>query len=276
MWYADLMRRALSIGRVVMVYLLLGFVTTWAVAWGLALLPPGDAYGTGDDSSTVRSLGAATAYRGGLGSARKHYLFWGDSRFEFEPGVWELSLFPDPTGHADWSILGRVAELGSSDNWGMQATGEKLEGPGTRVIDDARGFPFLAVWCTWATRPPRQVESGTWAWSDLRRDHLHGGFLLPDHVGQLLSGEEKFRALPYYPIWSGLALNTAFYALLFFGFVRFVKGTRHLLRFRRGLCPMCKYDRVFDYSRPCPECGHQGGVGRTRKNHAASSSPSAA
>ncbi len=64
------------------------------------------------------------------------------------------------------------------------------------------------------------------------------------------------RALPYYPIWSGLVLNTAFYALLFFIFVRLAKGTRQLLRFREGKCPRCGYDLVMNFSQPCSECGH--------------------
>ncbi len=68
------------------------------------------------------------------------------------------------------------------------------------------------------------------------------------------------RALPYYPIWSGLALNTAFYALLFFFVVRITRGLKHARRYKRGLCPRCKYDRLFDYRVPCPECGHEGRV----------------
>ena len=67
--------------------------------------------------------------------------------------------------------------------------------------------------------------------------------------------------LPVVPITSGLCLNTVFYSAFFA--LRLAIGPlgRHR-RLRRGHCPLCNYDLVFDYSRPCPECGASSG--RTR------------
>jgi hypothetical protein len=60
---------------------------------------------------------------------------------------------------------------------------------------------------------------------------------------------------PYQPIWSGMALNTILYGLLF----SFISSTNraycHARRMRRGCCPMCNYDLSFDHSHGCSECG---------------------
>ena len=67
---------------------------------------------------------------------------------------------------------------------------------------------------------------------------------------------EPGRALPVRPIWEGLALNTALYALLW-GPVFAAMGMAQRYRpYCRGLCPNCRYNRKADYSQPCPECGH--------------------
>jgi hypothetical protein len=65
--------------------------------------------------------------------------------------------------------------------------------------------------------------------------------------------------IPMRPIWSGVAVNTVFYAacwLAVWGMLtiprRFV---RDLARVRRGACIGCGYDLGFDFVHGCPECG---------------------
>jgi len=257
------MRRVLSIGRVVMVYLLLGFVTTWAVAWGLAL------------KVVDRQLPTELLSSGGEITGRvlypQYYMTLGSSRIGF--ASYEL------LSHAGGSLVGPffsgltldlkisfdtptimypLATTGPH-GWGQrhQLYEAGLGSESFVGIDDARGFPVLALWCGWEGA------------SAIKTDSMVGGIQLgdTDWNGNPVN-MRTVRVLPYYPIWSGLALNTVFYALVFFVLVRLVKGTRHLLRFRRGLCPLCKYDRVFDYRLPCPECGCEGGKACKRKNNA--------
>jgi hypothetical protein len=66
-------------------------------------------------------------------------------------------------------------------------------------------------------------------------------------------------AVPLRPIWSGLAVNTLFYAAIWAGIYaalvvprRFV---REVARFRRGACIACGYDLGYDFIHGCPECG---------------------
>ena len=62
-------------------------------------------------------------------------------------------------------------------------------------------------------------------------------------------------ALPLRPIWSGLAINTLFYAaLLWVGFCGPFALRRHVRR-KCGRCITCGYDLRGDLAAGCPECG---------------------
>lgn len=63
------------------------------------------------------------------------------------------------------------------------------------------------------------------------------------------------RGLPYKPIWFGLLVNILLYSSIFyfflFGFVQLKRARRR----RRGRCPKCNYDLRGDFDPGCPECG---------------------
>ncbi len=61
--------------------------------------------------------------------------------------------------------------------------------------------------------------------------------------------------IPLTPIWPGLAFNTLFYALLWWLALASARMVNHNRRYRRGLCPHCRYDLRADYSQGCSECG---------------------
>jgi len=263
------MRKALSIGRVLVIYLLAGFVTTWAVAWGLALLPPGRVPRA--HMLMPLSLGMTEMWYVGIGSCRVSFDH-SHSGYMFVPSYWS----PGATQSPDWNSIAAYLDLTWAEKWGQRHRARDAslvpgfdfnpyEVEGLAGLDDARGFPFVALWCSWGNEVmPIDNDGAPWSAPNI----LSGGLALPDDVGGIGTWDRyaRLRALPYYPIWSGLALNTAFYAMVFFAFVRLTRAVKHARRYRRGLCPMCKYDRVFDYSRPCPKCGSEA---RGRKIHAA-------
>jgi hypothetical protein len=67
-------------------------------------------------------------------------------------------------------------------------------------------------------------------------------------------------AYPWFPVWPGLAINTALCGAAWAGLILLPIVLARAIRRRglasRGLCPACRYDRrgLAD-SAPCPECG---------------------
>ena len=61
--------------------------------------------------------------------------------------------------------------------------------------------------------------------------------------------------LPYYPIWPGLAVNTAFYATVLWLLICVSLALRRFIRMKRGLCPKCTYP--MGESAVCTECGRE-------------------
>jgi len=66
---------------------------------------------------------------------------------------------------------------------------------------------------------------------------------------------ERFIVLPLRPIWPGFAIDTLFYAAIwsgvFFGFA----SAKRAIRRKRGRCPRCGYDLRGNLSAGCSECG---------------------
>lgn len=120
------------------------------------------------------------------------------------------------------------------------------------------GFPFLCfevqTTALKAIDPSRTIRQSS---------IINGAMCKPIHPGDL-GGEctpptppQQHLAIyiPYSPIWSGLAVNSIFYALVFFSLITTKRALTHSRRMQKGKCPICKYDLVFDNSLGCPECG---------------------
>ena len=249
------MRRTLTITRTVAVYLLLGFVTTWAVAWGLALLPPGREDPTISAIHFFRGIYGST--RLGIGSSRVDYKRSPEGLENLHHSMRTLRMTNRPES-IGWSRLHAYSDLGNAEDWGMRYIAQSNDRKWQSGVDDARGFPLLSHWCSWEF----QSESLPGLQTDLLKEPPAGGISIPGYPNPALPLVSSVRALPYYPIWSGLLLNTAFYAFIFFAVVRTTRAFKQSLRHARGLCPRCRYDRQHDYRLPCPECGQ---VPRVRK-----------
>jgi len=260
-------RKTLAFVRAAMVHGLYGFVAAWLIAWALAVVQI-----TGDtsraDESTLLNDGlerrvqivmdrwfgrtrifysTSEAKLNDDGYARhdnKYARFSMDDDSDWSEALW----FWNPTGFGGWGGWG---------GWGHRRDALR-DGVGSKWAigcDVASGFPALALWNSQPTS-----TSGLGLEPDYTKPPV-GGI----DLDRLLQGsgpppQRPYgyipKTLPYFPIWQGLAINTAFYALVFFICVRLVKGTRHLMRYRRGRCPRCGYDLLATFTAPCPECGH--------------------
>mgnify|MGYP001796427015 CR=1 FL=1 len=270
------MRRLRTIARIAAVYLLLGFVMTWAVAWSLASFVTPSMYA--ERNQTTGDVDGATFTR----YSEMRYA-WGTMRATYVGGVMlDGSIMVDGTGgthhqftdlgYSRWLDLPRANAILSWDitngnGWGYRhdIVEQGFDGAWDRGMEEARGFPVVCLW--WARRLQTSL-----AINAKDQEQVVGGIELRNAAGRGGNiDRHTFRALPYYPIWSGLVLNTAFYALLFFAVVRIGRRCKHAGQYRWGVCPKCKYERSFDYRTPCPECGHSASGSTHALTQAASS-----
>ena len=127
-----------------------------------------------------------------------------------------------------------------------------------QVISTATGWPFRAFrgdhWIRWSPPPapafPQVTldSSGTPVATQVpmeRSDSLW-------HVSDTPSGPW---ALPYAPMWAGLAADLLAFGTFWLLVLSF-SGLRRTLRRRRGLCTRCAYAlKGLAPGSPCPECG---------------------
>jgi len=162
------------------------------------------------------------------------------------PGAFDIKPFLEVVEPGDHLLPQWTYAIPHNGAWGkaykidLERQASKIE-----ILEDARGFPVLCLWNEWVYTKP----SG---WKTLGGIDITSG---PRPVTNKDAGAYWFKALPYRPIWAGLAFNTVFYALLFWLLVRLATGLRAWRRFSKGLCTKCAYDLLFDYSRGCSECG---------------------
>jgi hypothetical protein len=66
---------------------------------------------------------------------------------------------------------------------------------------------------------------------------------------------EHQNRLPLFPLMSGFAIDTLFYAAIWFGLFFGFASARRAVRRARGRCPMCGYDLRGALEKGCSECG---------------------
>jgi len=227
--------------RLTILCIALGFVTTVAVAWGIAAWVPLRLFGT----ITV-TPGGAQGTSIAVVQFHRRGATW--RSIEIEPTSRDiherLKTLPIPSYADELLSLGikrmDVHALNKS-GWG-DAPGLLERPPPIRQSrnESASGLPFHAAWYG-----VLENEFGG-------QITIHGGIPL----GRSTSVMDYQPALPLRPIWTGLAINTVFYAALWlipFGGVGIVRRWR---RRRRGQCTGCAYDRKgIAPGQPCPECG---------------------
>lgn len=130
-------------------------------------------------------------------------------------------------------------------SWGTFAAGGSARGDAPRGTDHGFGWPRPALWYRvhGVYRAPYAIATG-----------IEGGRMLTA-APTLGTRSYDFRALPLWPHWPGLLLNTALFACLW-AVALFGPGlVRRWARKRRGRCLRCGYDLRDNPAPGCPECG---------------------
>ncbi|MFG0253292.1 MAG: hypothetical protein ACF8NJ_10515 [Phycisphaerales bacterium JB038] len=247
--------------------LLLGFVTTWLLAWASAVY--------------VRPKSRHTVYPVSLHSpvqtlARQPVIQvnvslrtgWGCEDLVISvdlidekplPASWRL----DCTRAPEWTVAHRCWKAGqpappgvlpfSSGNIPATATAPTMFHHTYVWTESRSGWPLPCTrwWVTNAGRPKRQ---------------FHGAFAPPDWL--LGTSKKGLNAvLPYAPCWLGLVANVLFFAIVWFVGIHAVSFTRRRARAgylawcaRRHRCERCGYDLRGCAESGCPECGHGRGA----------------
>ncbi len=218
--------------------LALGLATTVVVAWGLALWLPHRHL-----SRRFNAIRPAEDDRFGMIWVREF----------LRPGMVRREWWYDPrSGMADSTRLGDLQKEAKgtlkpnareSYRWGRLRRVVTDRDRPVAGIEDARGWPVLALWCELAP-PDASGRVGI---------HVEGGVAADWSGGTATLGE--FRALPMRPIWTGLAVDTAVWAGTWLVLLEGGWLARRLVRRGRGRCPECGYDLRGQLAAGCPECG---------------------
>ncbi len=159
---------------------------------------------------------------------------------------------PDPEGN--WFFAKRPIQ-----SWSILE--QKPANPNQLIIEDARGWPLLALRASFTGKTPKPgMDWHDSFWDDLT---LHQGIRIHPHLKKPgdFNPFEASLALPLQPIYLNLIIDTLFWALiwLIIPYPIFFYSTFKYLRRRRrvhhNLCASCAYDLRGHSHKQCPECG---------------------
>jgi len=213
----------------ILLCLILGAVTTVAVAWGIAML--------GQTEVVVRWAEITNADR-----------------------RWWLEHLPDTLdpkyvrARSQWTFSG----IGIDERlvFGKPAL---LDGPNNSGRSVRLGLPVRAM----------EYNYWTSYIGDPIRYHSPSGVLWWPESPKISYAERRVRVLPVHPLWPGFLIDTFFYGGIWFGLLFGISAVRRGIRRRRGRCANCGYDLrgQKDHRRDasatsggisgggCPECG---------------------
>ncbi|MEZ6233685.1 MAG: hypothetical protein R3B68_05810 [Phycisphaerales bacterium] len=235
--------------------LALGLVSTIVVAWSLSFYLPNTMaeYRRGtvyeDFGADVISFPAASYHEvrdfGLVRRAVKRIETWAF------PMSHPMALWP--AVHRE--DLGALTVAALDGDWGEVVDAANADSVGLfpEATDDARGWPLPAFWCT------HRVERVSTLKGQAFTNNIFGGV----RIGRapawgspgFRSDAARFRAIPLMPLWRGVLVNSALYAIAWALVLHALSVLASRRESRRGHCPQCRYDLLHDFAGGCPECG---------------------
>ncbi len=209
----------------ILLCLLLGAITTIAVAWLLAILPTPRQPGphVRNFHSVANGIHWSAARDSGLG--------------------WEWVASSRDRQYLDTDGLGNSTPQEVVPRWTgfSEPTDEFVTGTVTHeaLQAEARGWPMLAL----AHEVNFAASQNT------------GAPALRFGAPSVTIRHDWTRAIPLRPIWPGFVLNTMLFAGVWLSLICLAVTSRRYYRRRRGLCVNCGYDLRGEFARGCPECG---------------------
>jgi len=237
-------------GFLILVCLLLGVVTTVAVAWGISKWGTAAFGGVGENHLIAEEVVEVAAI-----DSEGPWQYFMYARLITPPSAAGLKPLELP----NWSRFDEVGEANDRDRRSL-ITSETLalfESPiggadlaNVTFSEEVVGWPLPALWrCT--------------VWGGLNTSYayvLTYGHLRPFQYSSLdpWAYPPKWGVLPVRPVWSGMLIDSSIYAAMWailYGMVVHGKRAWRLVRGKRGLCPSCGYSLTGNTSGKCPECG---------------------
>jgi hypothetical protein len=198
--------------------IVLGMATTVAVAWGCALVEP-----QFDERWNW-------SHRYGMGDT---WSYWMGEAF----GTVKI-VRASSRGVVAYGLVARdvISQRGKQPpRWSsvhQPPLERELNARGT-WMEDARGWPFVCMMSRHAALDGKR------------------------HITCCIqvTGPPHYLTLPLMPIVSGFAANAAIFGTGWACVIAVSRMARRSIRFKRGCCTSCGYDRRYSPDTPCPECG---------------------
>lgn len=237
------MPTARRLASIALVYLAIGAAITIAISWSVAAWC--SMRETRRDTNwkhfTLPSVLACSETYGGFGWTRRgwepvqmmgrppsHLMQWTD-------------VSPSPVSFSA-AFANKVAPPEPWPPWGTLESQWRSASMTTWVgCEHATGWPFRALWYQLDFSKGGVVSAA-------------GGIPLHEPIGLNNAPFGAVRALPYRPVWLGLALDSVIWGLAAWALLGRVWMTQQALRLRRNHCPRCNYDLSASPT-TCPECG---------------------
>lgn len=214
-------------------FLLLGLVTTVAVAWACAIRA--DVQGAPRLNSRS-GLGMTEYFSPEQGTA---WVF-SAARTSGLMQITAINHGPHPGDGSGSVAADRVAYRGEVPAWSTMRRGDSIGIFNAIFIEEAAGWPMLAM----AQRHRFGQQPGP---ATVDVDGLH----LPPDLRRFGPGHY----LPLRLIWPGTLIDSAIFGWFYFAIFAFPGIVVRSRRKRRGACPRCGYDLSGAQHDKCPECG---------------------
>jgi hypothetical protein len=203
--------------------LLLGILSTLALAWGCAaLVNPCSAAGDFEHQPRPDGRSDVLVIQSRFGHTR------------INRAVCDQLILDDATGGirmARWSARGEASS------------------------ESRAGWPLRAFSCDNPDEVSIIINSSGMQMAGNGGKSVRGGWELSPFAGGMFG--KSWRAIPLRPLWGGLLVDILVLATLWFALLAGMDAFRRSRRRERGLCPRCAYDLRSSgvTHKRCPECG---------------------